>query len=210
MKNYYSDKGEHIGSPLKNLHHRLCLRLKGYDYSQAGVYFVTICVHNKACLLGNIVEGEMILSEHGEIVKECWNDLPNHYDSIELDEYIVMPNHVHGIIMIIQDDIAENSFVGAGLKPAPTIKKYTLPEMIRGFKTFSSRRTNELRKTPGIHVWQRNYYEHIVRSEKKLHLIRDYIVNNPLKWHLDRENPIRIGKDKIEDEIFGTRALLRK
>ncbi len=174
------------------------MRLKGYDYSQAGMYFVTICVYNKECLLGKIVEDVMILSDCGETVRQCWNDLPYHYHNIELDAYVIMPNHFHGIIMLYENNV----FVGAGLKPAPTINRNALSEIVRAFKTFSSRRINELRNTPGTRVWQRNYYEHVVRSEKKLQLIREYIVNNPLKWHLDRENPVRIGTNELEQDIF--------
>mgnify|MGYP000913469741 FL=1 len=158
-------------------HHRRSIRLKGYDYSQSGACFVTICTQNRVCLFGDIVDGEMRLNDAGKIVHGVWNDLPNHYPGMELDAFVVMPNHVHGIIVI----------VGAGLKLAPT--KRGLPEIIRGFKTFSSRRINELRGTPGIPVWQRNYYEHIVRNDESLYRIREYIINNPMQWEQDRENP---------------------
>ncbi|HSE83161.1 MAG TPA: transposase, partial [Thermodesulfobacteriota bacterium] len=104
---------------------------------------------------------------------------------IKLDAFVIMPNHVHGIIINVAND------VGAGLKPAPTTvaKNHTLFEIVRGFKTFSSRRINETRGTPGSHVWQRNYYEHIIRNEDDLDEIREYIINNPLKWDSDTENP---------------------
>ncbi|MGV8059749.1 MAG: transposase [Smithellaceae bacterium] len=166
-------------------HHRRSIRLRDYDYSQAGAYFVTICVLRRECLFGEIIDGEMIMNEMGRIVLAVWTDLPNHYKHIILDEYMVMPNHVHGIINI----------VGAGLKPAltkpaPTEKQQGLPEIIRGFKTFSSRRINVFCNKPGCSVWQRNYYERVIRNENELFLAREYVVHNPLKWELDKENPI--------------------
>ena len=105
-----------------------------------------------------------------------------------------MPNHVHGII-IIRD-------VGAGSEPAPTTKRHGLPEIVRQFKTFSARRINRRRGTPGQPVWQRNYYEHIIRHEESLNRIRDYILTNPLRWNLDRENPNRTGEDSTWDSLF--------
>ncbi len=162
-------------------HHRRSIRLKGYDYSRAGAYFVTICTQNRECLFGDIVDGEMMLNKNGEIVESVWNDLPNHYAHVELDYHIIMPNHIHGIIII----------VGAGLKPAPTDteKTHGLPEIIRGLKTFSARRINQIRDTTGAKLWQRNYYEHIVRNENELNQIRQYIADNPARWEYDHENP---------------------
>jgi putative transposase len=184
-----------------DIHHRRSIRLKGYDYSQAGAYFVTICICNKECLLGDIVDGEMRLSNYGNIAKKCWDDLPNHYSYIGLDAFIIMPNHVHGIIVIdyivgagfkparFKPALLDNHVVNnrAGLKPAPTTKYYGLPEIVRAFKTFSSRQINRVRNTPGVPVWQRNYYEHIIRNESELYKIREYIVGNSLNWK-DDEN----------------------
>ena len=120
---------------------------------------------------------------------KMFGNLTDHYQNIKLDKFIVMPNHIHGIIILMDMDD-----VGAGLKPAPTdlTKYYPLSEIIRAFKTFSARHVNELRKTPGIPVWQRNYHEHIVRNENELNRIREYIMNNPLRWQYDRENPDNI------------------
>ena len=109
---------------------------------------------------------------------------------MNLDEFAVMPNHVHGIINLTE---AINPDVGAGLKPAPTTleaKHHGLTEIVRGFKTFSSRRINQIRSTPGNAVWQRNYYEQVIRDESALHRMREYIVDNPLKWDEDAENPL--------------------
>ena len=126
----------------------------------------------------------MILSKYGYDVEYTWYDLPNHNIHIKLDQFIVMPNHIHGIIII------NGSTVGAGSEPAPTKKKHGLSEIIRQLQTFSARRINQNRNTVGKPVWQRNYYDHIIRNEESLHRIREYIIYNPLKWEFDKENPI--------------------
>jgi len=175
-----------------DVHHRRSIRLQGYDYAQTGAYFVTICTHHRECLLGQVVDGHTVLNQYGEIVVACWNDLSNHYLSVELDAFVVMPNHVHGIILLADP-------VGAGLKPAPTVlKRQPLSEIIRAFKTFSSRRINESRSMPGITTWQHNYYEHVICNEDSLHHIREYIATNPLRWELDRENPQRKSEDAFD------------
>lgn len=164
---------------------RRSIRLRHYDYAQAGAYFVTICTRDKASVFGHVTDRVMYLNILGEAVQACWNDLLRHYPYVELDAFIAMPNHVHGIIVL-----GDSSDVGAGLRPAPTmVNRYGLPEIIRAFKAFSSRRINELRSTPGIPVWQRNYYEHVIRNEYDLSEIREYIVHNPMKWDFDTENP---------------------
>jgi REP element-mobilizing transposase RayT len=137
-------------------------------------------------------------------VNECWKDLPDHYGQVLLDEFVAMPNHVHGIIIL------NDNTVGAGFKPAPTIdnhdiqhrnsfKHHGLPEIIRAFKTFSARRINQARNTPGIPVWQRNYYEHVIRNEEDLNKVREYISTNPAGWDKDEENPdqVRAGRDRL-------------
>ena len=157
-------------------------RLLGFDYSTPGAYFVTICVQGMECRFGEVVDGSMALSEDGVTAQHCWLDLPNHYVNCRLDEFVIMPNHVHCIIHI----------VGNGLKPFPTddnrsAKNHGLPEIIRGFKTFSSRRINEI-ATEHSFRWQKSYYERVVRDENELHIIRQYINNNSLSWELDKNN----------------------
>jgi REP element-mobilizing transposase RayT len=164
--------------------YRHLTRLKEYDYSQPGGYFITICTKNRSCLFGEINNDRMNLNHYGEIVRLSWLELPKHYHNVDLDVLVIMPNHIHGIIFLKD--------VGAGLKPAPTGfngKPYPLPEIIRGFKTFSSRHINRLRNMSGTSVWQRNYYEHVIRRDESLAKIREYIQTNPLRWVLDRENP---------------------
>lgn len=155
--------------------------MKDYDYSQAGAYFVTICTQNKECMFGDVVDGSMRVNEFGQITTTCWRDLPKHYPQIELDEFVIMPNHTHGIIVI--NHVTPE--IRAGLKPAPTQKQHGLSEIIRAFKTFSSKQINQIRNSPGVPVWQRNYYEHIIRNESELNRIREYNVNNPLNWETD-------------------------
>jgi REP element-mobilizing transposase RayT len=190
-------------------HHRRSIRLAGYDYSRPGAYFVTICTEDRECLFGEIIAGEMRLNDAGAIALAVWNDLPMHYAHVQLERFVIMPNHVHGII-ILTDDVA---VVGAGLKPAPTqsvptdaattgVRRHGLPEIVRAFKTFSARRINELRGTPGVPVWQRNYYEHVVRTAESLERIRAYIETNPERWAWDRENAQVCGSDPMELWIF--------
>jgi len=170
---------------LSIFHSRKRLRLSGYDYAQPGAYFLTMCVQRRECLLGRVSHGEMHLTEYGKIAIDCWNTLPHHYPHVDLDAFAIMPNHVHGIL-----------FIRAGLKPAPTNKPIT--EIIRAFKTFSARKINQLRNTPGSSVWQRNFYEHVIRDDLSLQRIREYIETNPQRWALDRENPLRQGEDEFD------------
>ncbi len=186
-------------------HGRRSIRLKGYDYSLVGGYFITTCTMKRNHLFGDIMNGEMRLNEYGETVQDVWRGLPMHHPHVVLDAFVIMPNHVHGII-VLSNDIAgnvgaglkpartndhANPIVRAGLKPAPTKPDPTnhgLPEIVRAFKTFSARRINERRQTAGVGVWQRNYYEHIIRNDESLNQIRQYIADNPLQWEFDREN----------------------
>jgi putative transposase len=175
-------------------HHRRSIRLKGYDYTSPGAYFVTVCVRDRECVLGDVSNGEMELSDAGHVVQACWDDLPNHYPHVQLDAFVVMPNHVHGVIFLLDDPTAVGVTVGvgAGLRPAPTAprgERHGLPEIVRAFKSFSARRINEMHHTAGAPFWQRGFYEHIVRNERQLDAIRRYVVDNPLKWALDRDHP---------------------
>lgn len=153
------------------------MRLKAYDYRSAGAYFVTFCTDRKRHLLGRIADGQSELNEFGLAVESQWNGLAERFDGVLLDSFVVMPNHVHGLI-VLQDN------VGSGLNP--TLQRPSLPKVMWALKTFSARDINELRGTPKATVWQPKYYEHIVRSEDALSRIRDYIANNPAKWAEDR------------------------
>ena len=164
-------------------HRRRSIRLREYDYAQPGAYFITIVAQDRAMLFGDIAGGETHLNELGRIVEQVWADLPGHYFNVQCDAFVIMPNHIHGVIVL------DEPIVGAGLKPAPT--PHALPEVVRALKTFSARRINEMRHLPGAPVWQRNYYEHVVRNDGELLRVREYIFNNPLEWTNDRENPLR-------------------
>jgi REP element-mobilizing transposase RayT len=196
------------------IHHRHSIRLKDYDYSQAGAYFVTICAWQRECLFGEIVNGEMVLNDMGQIVNLVWSALPEHFTSIQLDEYLIMPNHFHGILHINetievvggvgvkQGSSALPAFDLRGIKgkagealalPLPPLRgsaSGSLCSIVQNYKSVSTRKINKLRNNPGCAVWQRNYYERVIRNEDVLFRAREYIVNNPMKWELDRENPI--------------------
>lgn len=198
---------------------RRSLRLTDYDYSQEGAYFVTICSHGREVIFED--------ARHKKIIEKYWFDLPRHYPHIELDEFVIMPNHVHGIICLVgagYDDrdtklsrsdkpalpqsgtgadskTAQSPPRRAGLpglrpaEPAPTDalqkeKRHSLAEVVRFFKIYSAREINRLRHTTGLPVWQRNYYEHVIRNEESLNKVREYIIANPLQWEMDTENPL--------------------
>jgi len=168
---------------------RRSIRLRDYDYSEAGAYFVTICAQDRRLLFGTVDEAAVRLTACGEIVQAAWESLPARYPHISLDLFVVMPNHVHGIIVLVHpDDLAVEA---TGLKATPS-RRHAVPEIVRAFKTFSARKVNEQRGTPGEPVWQRNYYEHVVRDEKDLRRIQEYILNNPAAWAEDPENPGRM------------------
>lgn len=181
-------------------HHRRSIRLQGYDYTQPGAYFITICVHNRENLLGEIVGEEMRLNDLGDIAKMIWNELLNRYANITLDEFVIMPNHIHGIVEIQavgavhepplhEPPLSES----AGSEPRDfndplTRRQMTIPKIVGYFKMNSAKRANQIRSTEGAPFWQRNYYEHIIRNDRELHAIRAYIRRNPLQWALDRDN----------------------
>jgi|SRR5215208_726006 len=196
-------------------HHRHSIRLKDYDYSQAGAYYITLDVQNRECLFGDILNREMILNQAGKMIEEQWNALPERFPNIELDASQVMPTHFHGIIVIVGAAfMAAPSLVvadeanmeitlengagigsevsrrpGAGTSPAPTLgdivgafKSITTNEYIKGVDNKNWPRFNK-------RLWQRNYYEHVIRDEADLNRIRDYIQSNPANWDEDEENP---------------------
>ena len=222
------------------MHRRRSIRLKGYDYSQRGAYFITICVNNRKCLLGDIsADGLKCSNEMGRIVLTTWHDLPKHYPCMTLDAFTIMPNHVHGILFLSGSNMYKDTnsgedvkvgtgiesgddiFVGAGFKPAPTSEmipavtdiawaglkpaptengkmagdrkiRHGLSEIVRAFKTFSSRQINAQCGMRGHSFWQRNYYEHVIRDEEELNRARQYIMDNAKKWMEDKENPINM------------------
>jgi REP element-mobilizing transposase RayT len=168
------------------------LRLRGYDYSQGGGYFITVCTDGREHLFGEIHDVKMIENQNGQIVGACWNDLPNHYPNVELDEFVVMPNHVHGIIFIIEND------VGARHASPLQAKRYDLGDIVGSWKSAVTKQINELRGTQGASIWQRSFHDHIIRDEKSLNRIREYIITNPERWEYDQENMNRVGQDEFD------------
>ena len=196
-----------------NIHHRRSIRLKGYDYSQEGLYFITICVQDRKCLFGEIVVGvenfqpvqspkeslssigvenfqppqEMILNDAGKIADECWLGIPEHFPNIVLHEHIVMPNHVHGIVELIKTGPIQN------FEPRKNefqkIIPHSIGSIVKGFKIGVTKwfRNNSVgvENFQPLQIWQRNYYEHIIRDEKSYHRISEYIINNPKNWKED-------------------------
>jgi putative transposase len=175
-------------------HNRRSIRLKDYDYTQAGAYFITVVTWQRECLFGEIAGGEMRLNESGQIVRDEWLKKTKIRPNVEIheDEFVVMPNHVHGIIWIVggNPDVGATG-VGATWQVAPTIRQNqtlisgSLGAIIGQFKTASAKRINALRQRRGIPVCQRNYYEHIIRNDHELNNIWNYIDANPTNWEND-------------------------
>lgn len=208
-------------------HHRRSIRLKGYDYSHPGAYFVTICTQDRAVLFGEVGDGEMWLNDAGAMVQSVWEEMSAFYPGVETDSFVVMPNHIHGIVILVgaapcgrPDDLGQPQGMGQpqGVAPmlslagvvrvsvqaqgpgdpkgqpqgvAPTL---SLSDVVHRFKTLTTKRYSEGVKRYGWppfpgRLWQRNYYEHVIRNEESLNRIRQYIADNPARWALDRENP---------------------
>ncbi len=195
-------------------HHRRSIRLRGYDYSRTGAYFVTLCTQNQACLFGDIENGKMQLNEAGKMMKRWYSELENKFPDIQCDEFVCMPNHVHFITITVGADLrvrpggANPQPVrpgGANPQPAPceTMGEHTgspLHRVVQWFKTMSTNeyirgvKQNGWPSFPGK-LWQRNYWEHIIRNEQESNRIREYIRNNPLQWELDKLHPATVGAD---------------
>ncbi len=149
--------------------HRKSPRLQGYDYSQSGAYFVTICTHQRQYIFGTIQDGNMILNDYGNIATERWYAIPDHYPDLELDAFIVMPNHVHGIICL---DAEGTNF------------KTVLGRVINAYKGAVTAGIRKLELSQVI-VWQGRYHDHIIRNEDSLNQIRQYVISNPQLWYED-------------------------
>lgn len=195
-------------------HYRRSIRLKGYNYSSEGTYYVTIVTQGRECLFGEIIDGEMYISEYGEIVQQWWNEIPVHFSNVELGAFVIMPNHVHGIIFIttkrrgevisprsnsnqdnqefiIDEEIShvrdESMKQGGG---TPPLHRRTLGQIVAYFKYQSTKEMNMVEETNTItKFWQRNYHDRVIRNEKELKQKTDYILDNPSRWDEDAENP---------------------
>ncbi|MEK6557271.1 MAG: transposase [Candidatus Margulisiibacteriota bacterium] len=196
---------------------RRSIRLKGHDYSQEGTYFITLVTHNRLNIFGDIIDGSMVLNDIGIKAKEYWLEITEHYPQTQLDEYVIMPNHIHGIIKIVASAKAttvtvrannyspqlpqrDNETPQGAERPKGTSK--TIGAIVRGYKIGLTkwikenneedivRANNYSPQRDSQKIWQRNYYDHIVRNDDELNRIRAYIRTNPINWGKDQENAI--------------------
>src|SRR5208337_1194499 len=202
---------------IPNSPRRVSLRLQDFDYSQEGAYFVTICVKGRQYLFGKIIDNEMNVNEFGKIVAASWDDLSSYYNpAIKLDAFTVMPNHIHGIIIMAGARGFGSLFdspIKTGGETPPLQKPPTLGQVLGYYKYQSAGRISALRKTVGTSIWQRGYYEHVIRDDQSLNRIREYIAGNPQRWYLDRENPQSRGKDDFDSwlaSIQGRPGLIKE
>jgi putative transposase len=217
--------------------HRRSVRLKAYDYSQAGAYFITICAQDRACRFGEVIENEVRLNGPGLTIQTVWDEMPAHYPGIETDSFVVMPNHIHGIIVLAAREAGDRgqprgvaptamsprrtvgtgptgmlsqTTVGAGPRacPAPGGENagqpstvLTLSDAVHRFKTMTTKRYTDGVKQLGWppyrgRLWQRNYFEHVIRDAHDLERIRQYIADNPVRWSVDAENPLALSPER--------------
>jgi putative transposase len=173
------------------IHHRRSYRLQQYDYSRAGLYFITICTQARKCLFGIIKDGKMILNDAGKIANECWLKIPEHFPNAVLHEYIVMPNHVHGIIELTKDELPNAPQYNEFQKIIPR----SIGSIVRGYKIGVTKwfhnntvrvenfqPLHQVQNFEPLQIWQRNYYERIIRNEQSYQNISDYIIDNPSNW----------------------------
>jgi putative transposase len=194
-------EGDELMPPENPNKHRRSIRLPDYDYTQAGAYFITICTHERPPLLGSIVDGAVTLTRSGEIVRKCWTDIPRHFPSVKLDEFVVMPNHLHGILWITTASVAPREGEAFPTKPEDALQTRggnasplhmpvgtapgSIGAIMQNFKSVTTRRINQLNRTRGTSLWQRDFYEHVIRNDESLNEIRQYIIYNPETWLRD-------------------------
>lgn len=177
------------------LHHRHSIRLPGYNYSRSGVYFVTLCVQNGVCLFGEIADGEMILNSLGMLASEEWLKSAEIRPGVGLDDFVVMPNHFHGIVVLpsqATDPNRQGAHCCAPLQRRPR----SLGSLVAEFKAITTKRINELHQAPGTRIWQRNFHDRVIRDDGELIRIRNYIISNPLNWLKDEYHPLNLEKSK--------------
>lgn len=176
-----------------NIHHRRSIRLAGFDYSREALYYVTLCCEDRASLFGEIIDRQMFLSTPGKIAQACWLEIPDHFPNAVLHDFIIMPNHVHGIVELNNDaehDLKELKYRKGSYPEIPQRHAFqrliprSIGSIVKGFKIGV---TKWMRANTEIHVvWQRDYYEHIIRDEEDYRRISDYIQDNPANWEKDR------------------------
>lgn len=183
-----------------DIHHRQSVRLKAHDYSQPGAYFVTVCTQNRECAFGKILNAEMILNDAGRMVQGVWDELPVRYPGVQIDSFVIMPNHIHGIILLtgsthrrgesrIRPNKGDHKDRPYGTLPG------TIGRVMQGFKSITTRKYIIGARDNGWppfekRLWQRNYYERVVRDDSEMHRVREYVTGNPARWLEDEENPV--------------------
>lgn len=171
-------------------HHRASLRLRDHDYAKIGAYFLTLCTWRRACLFGQIREGRVRLNTAGRVVESCWRQVPTHFANVALDAFIVMPNHLHAVVRILRATRGLPLHKVQPIGPAPG----SIGALVGTFKSTASTRINQLSINPNAPVWQRNFYDRVIRNEAELARIREYIAVNPFRWEDDPENPAKLGR----------------
>ena len=162
-------------------HHRRSVRVKSHDYASPGEYFITICTYERESIFGVVQEDKMLLNEWGTIAENCWGDLLNHFSHIHLGPYIIMPNHIHGIIGI---DKYPERHCKVDRRFSDAISG-SISTIVGSFKSATTRKINQVRQNSGATIWQRNFHEHIIFDDDAKVRIQDYIINNPRNWKDD-------------------------
>lgn len=163
---------------------RNSIRLRNYDYTSTGLYFVTICTHERENLFGEVLEEQMVLNDWGQIVQQEWENTASLRAYVQLDEYVIMPNHFHAILAL---NVGAQHAAPSVTRPRMNVDAGSLGAVLRAFKSAVTREINLKRNTPAFPVWQRNYFERVIRNDQELTLTREYIASNPLQWHPDEE-----------------------
>ena len=167
---------------------RRSVRMGGYDYSSCGAYFVTVCTDRRMNIFGSIKDGKMVLNEAGKIAEENWLEIPQHFPLVSLYEHVVMPNHFHGVLFI---EDCRGTACRAHVRSFGKPDSSSLSTVVRSYKSSVTKRINELCQMLDVPVWQRGFYEHIIRNDNEMYEIQMYIQNNPMQWELDEENPVK-------------------
>jgi REP element-mobilizing transposase RayT len=175
---------------IRVLPQRRSIRLQGYDYASAGAYFITVCAHERRCLFGNVVDDKMMPNEIGQVIEQCWFGIPAHFPDVELDEFTLMPNHLHGILVMPATAPGTGDACVAPTQAGSGPARRSIAAIVGSFKSAATRAINRLRGKLTPPLWQRNYYEHVIRDERALGDIRQYIADNPRLWAEDSQNPL--------------------
>lgn len=158
-------------------------RLQGYDYAQEGAYFVTICAHDRACLFGAVIDDVMVLNRAGSIAYEELTRIPRHWDdTVDIDVFVVMPNHIHAIILIVGTPFSAST---TNIHTDAQKRVPTLGQIVGNYKSGVTRRIHEQCSGLAGRVWQSRYHDHIIRCPADLHRIQAYVINNPARWQAD-------------------------